>query len=140
MPEARPKPDIQEFSFLDLKGYLSRKKVPVFRAKQIFDWIYKKGVDSFDQMANLPGALREVLRNDFSFLWASVKQKKISKDGTVKFLFEVGHGQFIETVFIPTQSRGTICVSTQVGCKFGCAFCASGLKVGCGNNMCRDPP
>ncbi|MFA6378182.1 MAG: 23S rRNA (adenine(2503)-C(2))-methyltransferase RlmN [Candidatus Omnitrophota bacterium] len=128
MSQASRKPDIKEFSFPDLQSYLQEKHFPLFHAQQIFDWIYKKGAQNFEGMTNLPAKLKEQLRTDFSFSWAVLEKKKISKDGTAKFLFKVGEDEYIETVFIPTQKRGTICLSTQVGCKFGCAFCASGLN------------
>lgn len=122
------KPDIKELTFLDLQNYLKEKKFPSFHAQQIFEWIYKKHAQGFEAMTNLPLKLKEQLRGDFSFSWALAETKKISQDGTVKFLFKVGQGEYIETVFIPAKKRGTICLSTQVGCKFRCAFCASGLN------------
>ncbi len=128
MPTTPLKPDLKDLSFSDLKQYLNEKKIPLFRAQQIFDWIYKKHVSSFAAMTNLPAGLKEQVSRDFSFSWPEVTTKKISQDGTIKFLFKVGQGEHIETVFIPTKQRGTICLSTQVGCKFQCAFCASGLN------------
>jgi len=127
-PHACCKPDIKELTFFDLQNYLKEKHLPLFHAQQVFDWVYKKGVERFEDMTNLSAKLKLQLKDDFSFSWPLVEKKKISQDKTIKFLFKVGDGQYIETVFIPTQKRGTICLSTQVGCKFGCAFCASGLN------------
>ena len=118
--------DIQNLSYEELGHYLSKKGELVFRAEQIFDWIYKKGVTDFEEMKNLSAALRRRLKDDFFFSPLAI-EPFISSDGTKKFLFELHDHEKIETVVIPTPKRATVCVSTQVGCKFGCKFCASGL-------------
>jgi 23S rRNA (adenine2503-C2)-methyltransferase len=100
---------------------------PRFRAGQIFSWIYKKRVADFDAMSDLPQELRRLLKDNFRlFVLKPVKALK-SRDGTEKFVFGLDDGNFIETVSIPAQKRVTVCLSTQVGCKFGCFFCASGV-------------
>jgi len=100
---------------------------PRFRAGQIFSWIYKKRVADFDAMSDLPQELRRLLKDNFRlFVLNPVKALK-SRDGTEKFVFGLDDGNFIETVSIPAQKRVTVCLSTQVGCKFGCFFCASGV-------------
>lgn len=109
---------------------------PKFRAKQIFEWIYKKNVGSFDQMKNLPKELRDWLKNEFYLdSLQKIKEEK-SKDGSIKYLFSLKDGATIESVLLPMKNerfaedgklihhkRYTICVSSQVGCKIGCSFC-----------------
>lgn len=109
---------------------------PKFRTKQIYEWIYKKDVDSFDEMLNLPKDLRKELSTKFYFdPLKKIKEEK-SKDGSIKYLFELKDGKTVETVLLPMKdqevdengditrhTRYTICVSSQVGCKMGCAFC-----------------
>jgi len=131
-------PDIKEFSLDELQAYLKSQNHPSFHAKQIFEWIYQKGAKGFAEMTSVSRELKAQLSKDFSFSHAILKEKKVSKDKTIKFLFQVGEGEYIETVYIPTQKRGTICLSTQVGCKFQCAFCASGLKGFARNLSCAE--
>jgi len=121
------KHDIRDLSFVELKTYIASMNEQLFRADQIFEWIYKKGVQSFKEMLNLPLALRQRLQHDFIFRKQVVAQKQSSSDGTTKFLFDLDDHEKIETVFIPSLKRSTVCVSTQAGCKFGCRFCASGI-------------
>lgn len=98
-----------------------------FRATQIFEWIYQKNVWSFDDMKNISKDLRDKLSKDYILKPFKIATKQVSEDGTTKFLFDLDDGEKIETVLIPTATRTTVCVSTQVGCKFGCKFCASGV-------------
>ena len=108
---------------------------PSYRARQITDWLYKKRVNSFAEMTDLPQVLREKLAADFSFERIDVVRVLGSTDTTRKFLFRLSDGNLIEAVLIPASpalygspsDRRTICVSTQVGCAYGCKFCASGL-------------
>ncbi len=101
---------------------------PKHRASQIFQWLNKKGCESFSEMTNLPKTFIRQLDNEFSI--GKLKQKKhlISKDRTEKFLWTLKDGETIETVLIVSKNRKTLCVSTQVGCKFRCPFCASGKR------------
>jgi len=122
-----PKQDILNLSFQELNSYLEGNQQKSFRCKQIFDWLYQKGVWSFDDMKNLPKTLRDQLAGQFILKPHKVVDKQVSKDGTTKFLFELDDHQKIETVLIPTETRTTVCLSTQAGCKFGCRFCASGI-------------
>lgn len=97
-----------------------------FRARQLFRWIHQQGASSFDQMTDLAKSLREKLP-----LFARVDGMRLvsrhdSADGTVKWLFDVGSGDVIETVFIPESGRGTLCISSQAGCAVGCRFCSTG--------------
>ena len=122
-----PNPDIRNLSFEELVQYFNSIGQKSFRAIQIFKWIYHRGVTSFDKMKNLPKDLRTQISQQLTLNLLKISTKQISEDGTVKFLFELDDREKIETVLIPTKTRNTICVSTQVGCKFGCAFCASGI-------------
>ncbi len=118
--------DITDLSLPELKIALEGMDEPAFRAKQIFDWIYKKGAASFDRMTNLSPALRAKLSAVFSIGRLELLDLRRSKDGTEKYLFRLQDGPGVETVVIPAGDRTTICLSTQAGCKFACAFCASG--------------
>lgn len=98
---------------------------PKFRAKQIYSWL-NKGVRSFDEMSNLSKPLREKLKNEFDLYQPKVLRKQVSKiDGTIKYLWELKDGNAIETVVMTYNHGNTVCISTQVGCRQGCAFCAS---------------
>ena len=94
-----------------------------FRAKQLADWIYAKGVTDPDAMSNLPKAVAD----EFSFLTSTIAARADSRDGTTKLLLNLSDGCQVETVLIPSPKRITACVSTQAGCAIGCKFCASGL-------------
>jgi len=123
----RIKRDIFDLSYKELMVYLESIGEASFRAAQIFEWIYQKQVQQFDQMSNLSFGLRAQMSKDFTFLKPAVLHKSISSDGTMKVLFELHDKEKVETVLIPTSTRATLCVSTQAGCKFGCVFCASGI-------------
>jgi 23S rRNA (adenine2503-C2)-methyltransferase len=121
------KQDIRNLSLEELKDYLKSKGEGAFRAGQIFEWIYKKNADSFEDMSSLSKELRLKLAQDFDFTPVIVVDEARSEDGTVKFLFDLKDHEKVESVIIPTKGRSTACISTQVGCKFGCRFCASGV-------------
>ena len=98
---------------------------PAFRGKQIFTWLHK-GVTSFDGMSNLSKALREKLASQFYITAPTVARKQMSRlDGTIKYLWELADGNCIETVLMQYKHGNTVCISSQVGCRMGCAFCAS---------------
>lgn len=97
-----------------------------FRATQLFRWIHQRGVSSFDQMTDLAKSLREKLPEVAQVAGLTVVSRHNSSDGTVKWLFDVGAGDVIETVFIPEGDRGTLCISSQAGCAVGCRFCSTG--------------
>jgi len=122
------KKDIKNFTIEELKEELGRLSEASYRVNQIFEWMYKRGARSFDEMSTLPKSLRDKLGRVFSLGGVKLKERLKSTDGTEKFLFELEDASLIESVLIPSSSRKTICLSTQAGCKFGCAFCASGLK------------
>ena len=118
-----------------LSEWLQEQGEPTFRAKQILDWVWKKKVASYDDMTNLPAALREKLAASFRLTALSHAKTQGSEDTTRKFLFRLHDGRYIESVLIPANpalygeksDRRTLCVSSQVGCAYGCKFCASGL-------------
>ena len=103
------------------------EEIPGFRGKQVVSWL-AKGVSSFDEMTNLPKALREELKEKYSLYRPQILRKQLSSDGTIKYLWELQDGNAVETVLMLNSYGNTLCVSTQVGCRQGCAFCASGLK------------
>ncbi len=107
-----------------------------FRAKQVYNWIYLKSVSGYDEMTDLPLATRELLKEKTSLCSVSIKDKQVSKDGTMKFLFEMQDGEVAEAVLMRFDNRAnlTACISTQVGCPMGCEFCAT-AKLGFKRNL-----
>ncbi|MDO4442663.1 MAG: 23S rRNA (adenine(2503)-C(2))-methyltransferase RlmN [Slackia sp.] len=101
---------------------------PRFRAKQIVQWLYQKGVESYDEMSNLPAALKERLQQEAPLQRARIIDKQVSEDGTRKYIVEFADGKSAEMVAIPSGDRLTVCFSTQVGCAMGCIFCATGKE------------
>ena len=97
-----------------------------FRATQLFRWIHQRGMAQFDDMSDLAKSLREKLKVRAHVAALPIISQQISKDGTIKWLFDVGGGDAVETVFIPEDDRGTLCVSSQAGCAVGCRFCSTG--------------
>lgn len=120
------KKDIRDLALDELRAELKSWGEPSYRAQQIFEWIYKKGAETFAAMTDLPRSLRQRLEDHFGLGAPELVEQLRSGDGTEKFLFRLTDGAFIETVLIPSGARRTLCLSTQVGCKFGCVFCASG--------------
>ncbi|MFH0739031.1 MAG: 23S rRNA (adenine(2503)-C(2))-methyltransferase RlmN [Candidatus Omnitrophota bacterium] len=119
--------DIKELNLVELKKVLKGWQEEEFRAGQVFSWIYKKGGRDFETMSNLPSGLRLKLKENFSLGSLKLLNRRLSADGTEKFLFGLADKGSVEVVSIPTENRVTGCISTQVGCKFVCSFCASGL-------------
>ena len=105
-----------------------------FRAKQVFRWLHQGGVDSFDAMTDLAKSLREKLPEVAAIIAPKLMTEQTSSDGTRKWLLDVGTGNGIEVVFIPEADRGTLCVSSQVGCALDCTFCSTG-KQGFNRNL-----
>ena len=97
-----------------------------FRATQLFRWIHQRGMSNFDDMSDLAKVMREKLKAHAHVAALPILSQQISKDGTIKWLFDVGGGDAVETVFIPEDDRGTLCVSSQAGCAVGCRFCSTG--------------
>jgi 23S rRNA (adenine2503-C2)-methyltransferase len=118
--------DIRDLSFDELRAALVSWNEPPFRAAQIFAWLCRRRISSFDEFSDLPHSLRERLSREFSLRPLEAVDIRTSADGTSKTLFRLADGNLIETVSIPSGERRTICLSTQAGCKFACAFCASG--------------
>lgn len=125
--EDNQKTSIYSLQLEDLKQWLSENGEKPFRAEQIFDWLYKKRVTSFEEMSNLSKKLRDSLDRDFVLTTLKTIIKQASTDGTIKFLFELHDGYSIETVLMRHNYGNSICVTTQVGCRIGCTFCASTL-------------
>ena len=118
--------DIKGLSREELECALVKNGFARFSSSQVFNWLYKKRVEDVSLMTDLSKKLRADLNQDFCFSSLEIKEKKISKDNTTKFLFRLDDDYLIETVMIPEEKRDTVCVSTQVGCKFKCVFCLSG--------------
>lgn len=121
------KPNIKDLSLSEFSEYLAAAAQPNYRAKQICQWLFREHVTDFAAMTNLPTALREQLGRSFTIGRLTILRRHESHDGTVKFLFGLADGKSIESVLIPEKARLTLCISTQVGCAYGCAFCATGL-------------
>ncbi len=119
--------DIKSYFIDELEEYIKNINQPKFRAKQIFSWIHQKNVTNFFEMSNIPKTLQQKLNNEFTFLDLKIIKKLKSKDDTVKYLFRLYDGNMIESVFMPYSYGNAVCISTQVGCKMGCSFCASTL-------------
>jgi 23S rRNA (adenine2503-C2)-methyltransferase len=110
----------------ELAALLTPLGVPAFRAKQIFAWLHRRLVTDFAAMTDISTELRATLAANFALTVLQVRQAVSSPDGTTKYLFALADGHIVETVYIPETARGTVCVSTMVGCPFGCTFCATG--------------
>lgn len=117
--------NIKNYNFEDLKEELKEIGEKPFRAEQIFKWLYDEKVQSFDEMTNLSLELREKLKKNYTMCNFNILKKQESKDGTIKYLFDVLDGNAIETVLMRYHHGNSICVSSQIGCKMGCKFCAS---------------
>lgn len=121
------KPCVYDYSLEQLQQWMKDNEEPAFRGGQLFDWLYVKRVKSFEDMSNLSKALRDKLEESFQIVTLSEITKFESKDGTVKFLFGLHDNHAIETVIMRHNYGNSICVTTQVGCRIGCTFCASTL-------------
>jgi 23S rRNA (adenine2503-C2)-methyltransferase len=119
--------ELGDLTLEELRTELEAMGEKPFRAVQVFDWLYHKGATDFGQFSTLSNELREKLAARFSIGRLALETRLESRDGTAKFVFRLADGQCVESVLIPAGTRRTACLSTQVGCKFGCAFCASGL-------------
>jgi 23S rRNA (adenine2503-C2)-methyltransferase len=128
------KPDLASLERPALEGALIERGYQSFRARQVFSWIYRRGVTSPDAMSDLPLELRALLSTDFTLTTPRISSRERSTDGTEKFLLELADGRHIESVFIPDTPAMTFCISTQVGCAMACAFCLTG-KMGLVRNL-----
>ena len=121
--------NIKDYNLNELKEEFVKLNEKPYRAEQVFKWIYESEVTSFDDMTNLSLELRDKLKNEFEFHNFKILKKQESSDGTKKYFFDVLDGNAIETVLMEYHHGRTICVSSQIGCKMGCKFCAStGIK------------
>ena len=128
--------DIVGKNLAELENFMLSNEQSKFRAKQVYNWIYLKSVSSYDEMTDLPLSARELLKEKTQLCSISIKDKQVSKDGTMKFLFELKDGNFAEAVLMRFDNRAnlTACISTQVGCPMGCTFCAT-AKLGFKRNL-----
>ena len=119
--------NLKSMTLPEISAVLKELGQPAFRAKQLFSWLHK-GVRSFDEMTNLPQTLRETLAKEYPICPPEVVRKQESqKDGTIKYLWKLSDGNCVETVLMRYHYGNTVCISTEVGCRMGCAFCASTL-------------
>ena len=128
MTENNTKPDIKSMDLGELTDALKALGEPSFRARQLYEWMHKKCVSSYDEMSNIPKSLKEKLTENFSFTsLKAVEVKESHIDETKKFLFALHDGNVIESVFMKYKFGVSVCISSQVGCRMGCRFCASTL-------------
>ncbi len=118
--------NLLDFDLDAMAAFCERLGEKRFRATQLFRWIHQRGAADFDQMSDLAKSLREKLRGCAHVSGLQAISEHVSADGTVKWLFDVGGGNAVETVFIPEDDRGTLCISSQAGCAVGCRFCSTG--------------
>jgi 23S rRNA (adenine2503-C2)-methyltransferase len=112
----------------ELIAVTKRIGLPGFAARQMADWLYKKEIQTIEEMTNLSKKMRDTLSVDYELGFSAPVNESKSIDGTKKYLYKVLNDKFIETAYIPEEDRATICVSSQVGCKMGCIFCATGKQ------------
>ena len=117
---------IRNLTLEELRQEMLQRNEPGFRAKQVYEWIWKKSVRTFDQMVNIPKETRSWLADNYSLQCVETAEFQISVDRTIKSSFSLHDGNLIEGVLIPTRERMTACVSSQVGCSLTCSFCATG--------------
>jgi 23S rRNA (adenine2503-C2)-methyltransferase len=133
-PQSPPPPDLAELDRSELESALAARGEKPFHARQIYRWLYRRGVSDPEQMTDLSRGLRATLRTDFVISTPSVRSEQQSSDGTRKFVLGLADGRQIESVFIPDTPSMTFCVSTQVGCAMSCGFCLTG-KMGLVRNL-----
>jgi 23S rRNA (adenine2503-C2)-methyltransferase len=118
--------NIRNLSLKELQEEFVERNEKSFRAKQVYEWLWKKNASSFDEMSNLSKELREMLQQFYYIDHIQLQDQQISKDKTIKCAFTIEEGKVVEGVLIPTKSRTTACISSQVGCSLSCTFCATG--------------
>ena len=120
------KKDIRAYTYEELQEELKTQGEKAFRAKQIYEWLHVKTIDDFDEMTNISKALREKLKDNYEILSVHMLERQESKlDGTNKFLFQLHDGNVVESVLMRYKHGNSVCISSQVGCRMGCKFCAS---------------
>ena len=117
--------NIKDYDLINLKEELAQIGEKSYRAEQIFKWLYQEKVKSFDEMTNLSLELREKLKENYTMCNFKILRKQESKDGTIKYLFELNDGHAIESVLMKYHHGNSVCISSQVGCRMCCRFCAS---------------
>ena len=118
--------DIRLLSLKELEDFFKSINEKAFRAKQVYEWLWKKQIQSFDDMTSISVSIREMLKTNFSFNIIKINQEQISSDKTIKVSFQLDDDLLVEGVLIPKENRATACISTQAGCALGCKFCATG--------------
>ena len=118
--------NIYNSSFAELKSFFIDSDEKAFRAEQIWNWLYVKGIDDLSGLNNISKNIIDKINKQYYLSQFKISNSLLSKDGTRKWLFELEDGSEIETVYIPEENRGTICVSSQVGCSLSCSFCHTG--------------
>ncbi|MBX9850864.1 MAG: 23S rRNA (adenine(2503)-C(2))-methyltransferase RlmN [Cytophagaceae bacterium] len=124
--KAGVKKDIRKLNLEEIIDFFKAKGEPSFRAKQVYEWLWKKSAQSFEEMTNLSSSLRAILSEHFSINSIQIDKKQVSSDKTIKCTFKLFDQNIIEGVLIPADDRMTACVSSQVGCSLTCKFCATG--------------
>ena len=122
------KQDLLDFSFGELQNFCKDKNLPNFRASQIWRWMYCFGFKSFDEMNNISKSTRELLNYVSLISRPQISEMQVSTDGTIKWLIKLKDNSEVETVYIPQDDRGTVCLSSQVGCTLNCSFCHTGTQ------------
>ncbi|MBE0638301.1 MAG: 23S rRNA (adenine(2503)-C(2))-methyltransferase RlmN [Bacteroidales bacterium] len=122
------KPSLFGKTLAELQEIISELGLPGFTSSQIADWLYKKDITSIAEMTNLSKETRTKLEENFEFGLTAITKVQVSTDGTKKYLFPAGPHKYIEAAYIPEETRSTLCVSSQVGCKMGCLFCMTGKQ------------
>ena len=117
--------DISSLQLEELKQYITGLGAKPFVAGQIYRWLHQRGVQSFDEMTDISKSIREKLSQERYITGLRIRRKQVSKDGTIKYLYQLADENCIETVLMRYQHGNSICVSSQVGCRMGCTFCAS---------------
>ncbi len=127
MERSQQQRDIRSLTPHQIAEVISNLNQPAFRAKQVCEWIFDKNICSFDDMTNVPKALREQLAESFTFALPTEVVRQLSKDGSRKYLLQFSDGVSVEAVGMPSRNRLSVCISSQAGCNMGCSFCATGL-------------
>ena len=121
----KEKKDIRSLSIEELTSFFKSNNMPSYRAKQVYNWLWKKSCLSFDEMTNISLELRNLLKSKFVINHIKIDKLQKSKDGTIKNAISLYDNLLVESVLIPTKSRTTACISSQVGCSLDCEFCAT---------------
>jgi len=126
--ENNPKTNLLGLTKAEIKSLLNKINLPNFRASQIWNWIYRSGTIDFNEMTNISKELRSLLSKNFNIWRPKISSTHQSQDGTIKWLLKLDDGNEVETVWIPDEERGTLCISSQVGCTLTCKFCHTGTQ------------